>query len=205
LEARGNSGRCAIAVTAAALVVAGCGGGPRQDANEKSGDYRLEVVDASFPAKQKLAKTSQLVIEVRNSGSTTAPDVGVTVNGLSTRRPNPDLADASRPTFVINGKDVKIGGVPDTKEDVPRGCDTAYVNTWACGPLRAGESRTFRFGVTAVSARPYKITYKVSAGLNGKARAVGDSLSGSFAGKVSGAAPATRVADDGHTIVNGSR
>jgi hypothetical protein len=202
LEAR----RRAIAVTAAAaLIGAGCGGGPRQDANEKAGNYRLEVVEASFPAKQKLAKKSDLVIKVRNTGSTTAHDVGVTIDGLSERRANPDLADPNRPTFVINGRAVKIGGVPETKEDVPRGCDTAYVNTWACGPLRGSASRTFKFSVTAVRAGAYKITYRVSAGLNGKAKAVGNDLRGTFTGKVSDAAPATRVADDGHTIVNGSR
>jgi hypothetical protein len=199
---------CAIAVIAAAVVVAGCGGGARQDKNEKAGNFQLEIVDASFPAKQKLAKRSDLVIEVRNTGSATAPDVGMTVNGLTTRRVNPDLADPNRPTFVINGRPVNIGGVPDSKEAVPAGCDTAYVNTWACGPLKAGASRKFKFSVTAVRAGAYKVTYKVSAGLTGKAKAVaaaGKSLGGTFTGKISGAAPATRVADDGHTIVNGSR
>ena len=195
-----------LALAGAAIVtLPGCGGGTRQDAHEPSGTFNVDVARASFPAKQKLAKKSDLVIKVRNTGSTTAPDVGVTIDGLSERRANPDLADPNRPTFVINGRAVKIGGVPETKEDVPRGCDTAYVNTWACGPLRGSASRTFKFSVTAVRAGAYKITYRVSAGLNGKAKTVGNDLRATFTGKVSDAAPATRVADDGHTIVNGSR
>ena len=201
--------RSAIAVCLGTCLFAACGGGnARQDENERAGNFELEVVDASFPAKQKLAKKSNLVIEVRNSGSATAPNVAVTVKGLTERRDNSDLADPERPTFVINGRPVNIGGVPDSKDDAPLGCDTAYVSTWACGPLKAGESRKFKFSVTAVEAGDYDIEYSVAAGLDGKAKAVpasGTELSGNFSGKISDAPPATRVADDGHTIVEGTR
>jgi hypothetical protein len=191
------------------LLLAGCGGNKRQDENERAGNFELEVVKASFPASQKLAKRSDLVIQVRNSGAKTVPDVAVTVNGLYVRKPNPDLADPNRPMFVINGRAKDIGGGPEAKEDVlPEGCDTAYVNTWACGPLKPGRERTFKWNVTAVEAGNYTISYKVSAGLDGKAKAVaasGSSLTGRFSGKISDAAPATRVADDGKTIVRGTR
>ena len=63
---------------------AGCGG-ERQDENEPEGDFAVEVVDAMFPEKQKLAKTSELVITVRNAGDETVPNVAVTVNGLNYR------------------------------------------------------------------------------------------------------------------------
>jgi hypothetical protein len=213
---RGAAGRAgclrngsAIAVCLGALLVAGCGGGnERQDANERAGNYELEVTDARFPSNQKLAKKSNLVIVVRNTGSATAPNVAVTVDGLSERKPDPDLADPTRPTFVINGRPVEVGGVPDTKEDAPPGCDTAYVNTWACGPLKAGDSKRFRFSVTAVKAGPYDIAYEVAAGLDGKAKAVpasGTELSGTFRGEIRDNPPETRVADDGHTIVEGTR
>ena len=191
------------------LLLAGCGGDKRQDENERAGNFELEVVKASFPASQKLAKRSDLVIQVRNSGAKTAPDIAVTVRGLYVRKPNRDLADPNRPVFVINGRAKNVGGVPEAKEDVlPEGCDTAYVNTWACGPLKPGRERTFKWSVTAVDAGKYTISYRVSAGLDGKAKAVaanGSSLTGSFTGKISNAAPATRVADDGKTIVHGTR
>ena len=51
--------------------------------------------------------------------------------------------------------------------------------------------------------------WRVAAGLDGKAKAVapggGPAPSGQFAGTVSDEAPDVRVADDGQTIVNGTR
>jgi hypothetical protein len=178
-----------------------------QDENEPEGNFPLEVVDASFPGDQKLAKRSDLRITVRNAGSETVPNVAVTVNGFSERRDNPQLADPERPTFVINGVPKDIGGLPESKEAAPAGCDTAYVNTWACGPLKAGAERTFRWSVTAVEAGDYRISYRVAAGLDGKARAIPSSgrLAGTFSGAISDKAPDTRVADDGKTVIEGTR
>src|SRR5215217_7471100 len=191
------------------LAVAGCGGGERQDENEASGDFPVEVVKASFPGSQKLAKSSDLVVTVRNAGEKTIPNIGLTVKGFDERKDNPDLADADRPVFAINGVQVKIAGFPEAKDASPRGCDTAFVNTWACGPLKPNEQRTFRWSVTAVQAGPYKVDWRVAAGLDGKAKAVapsgGPAPRGSFAGTISDAAPKVRVADDGKTIVSGTR
>jgi len=104
---------------------------------------------------------------------------------------------------------VKIAGFPEAKDAAPRGCDTAYVNTWACGPLKPNQAKTFRWSVTAVHAGDYKVAWRVAAGLDGKAKAVaqggGPPPSGKFTGTISDAAPNVRVADDGHTIVNGTR
>jgi hypothetical protein len=178
-----------------------------QDENEPEGNFPLEVVDASFPSTQKLAKRSELRITIRNAGSETAPNVAVTVNGFTQRKDNPDLADPNRPVFVINGVQRDIGGLPEAQDAAPRGCETAYVNTWACGPLGPGRERTFRWSVTAVEAGDYDISYKVAAGLDGKARATPSSgrLSGRFTGTVSDEAPESRVADDGRTVVRGTR
>ena len=82
------------------------------------------------------------------------------------------------------------------------------MNTWALGPLAPGKERTFRWTVTAVKAGPYKLTYEVAAGLNGKAKAVnasGQTPRGLFAGTVSGKPPQTRVSDDGTTVIEGTR
>jgi hypothetical protein len=111
--------------------------------------------------------------------------------------------------FALNGVQVKIAGFPEAKDASPRGCDTAFVNTWACGPLKPNEQRTFRWSVTAVQAGPYKVGWRVAAGLDGKAKAVapggGPAPRGQFSGSVSDEAPDVRVADDGHTIVSGTR
>jgi hypothetical protein len=191
------------------IAVAGCGGGERQDENEPEGNFPVEVVRATFPENQKLAKSSDMVVTVRNAGNDTIPNIAVTVNGFDKRKNNPDLADASRPVFALNGVRVEIAGFPEAKDASPRGCDTAFVNTWACGPLKPDQQKSFRWSVTAVQAGAYKIDWRVAAGLDGKAKAVasggGPAPRGQFSGTVSEEAPDVRVADDGHTIVNGTR
>ena len=109
--------------------------------------------------------------------------------------------------FVINGQPKDIGGFPESKDAAPEGGETAYVDTWALGKLPAGEERTFKWSVTAVRGGDYKLDYEVAAGLDGKAKAVGVGGSvprGQFAGTISDAAPNTRVADDGRTILRGT-
>jgi len=166
-------------------------------------------VAAKFPEDQKLAKSSDLVLTVRNAGSKTIPNIAMTVDGFDDRKTDPDLADASRPVFALNGVQVEIAGFPEAKEAAPRGCDTAYVNTWACGPLKPNEQKTFRWSVTAVEAGEFAIDWRVAAGLDGNAKAVaaggGPAPRGSFSGTISDEPPDSRVADDGKTIVNGTR
>jgi hypothetical protein len=191
------------------MAVIGCGGGARQDEDEPEGNFGVEVVDATFPQKQKLAQTSELVITVRNTGKEVVPDLAVTVEGLSFRATQPGLSDPERPRFALNGIQREIGGFPEAKDTSPAGCDTAYVNTWACGPLKPNEQKTFRWSVTAVQAGAFKVAWRVAAGLDGKARAVaaggGPAPRGSFSGTISDEAPDVRVADDGKSIVNGTR
>ena len=180
-----------LPVVSVALLVAGCGGGgPRQDADEESGDYRVQVVEAKFPDKQALAKRSVMRITVKNVDTKTIPNVAVTVKSFDVTKNDPSLADPRRPQFIVNRS--------------PSGGDTAYVGTSALGPLKPGQTRTFLWDVTAVKAGKYNLKYLVAAGLNGKARAVlagGGTPSGRFVGVVSNAAPNTKVADDGKTVV----
>ena len=191
------------------MTLGACGGGERQDANEPEGNFKVEVVKAQFPSKQKLAKRSNLVITVRNAESSKAiPNIALTVRGFSTQLDNKELADPGRPQFVINGVPKEIGTFPESKEAAPEGGETAYVDTWALGPLKAGEQKTFRWNVTAVRPGPYRLRYRVAAGLDGKAKAVGldgRAPAGLFLGTVVDKAPDTRIADDGKTVVEGLR
>ena len=195
--------------SACALSLGACGGGERQDENEPKGDYRVKVVNARFPADQKLAKRSTLVIRVRNAETDkTIPNIAVTLRGLDVKLDNKDLADPKRPVFVINGVPRDIGTFPESKEAAPEGGETAYVDTWALGPLKPGRQKVFRWNVTAVRPGRYRITYRVAAGLDGKAKAVnasGQTPRGLFTGTVSDKAPETRVADDGVTVIEGTR
>ena len=179
-----------ISVACAALFVTGCGSGERQDADEPSGNYQVQVVEAKFPSKQALAKRSVMKITVKNVDDKTIPNVAVTVKSFDQRKNDPSLADPNRPQFIVNTG--------------PRGGETAYVGTSALGPLKPGESKTFKWDVTAVEAGPYDIKYAVSAGLDGKAKAIlagGGTPTGNFKGRISSKAPKAKVADDGTTVV----
>src|SRR3954451_16763497 len=110
----------------AALAIAGCGGGDRQDKNEPSGTYKVDVVSATFPAKQRLAKQEEMVVEVRNTDSKTIPNVAVTGDpGLTYRSERTALADANRPVWIV--------------DDGPKGGTIAYTNTSALGALKPGD------------------------------------------------------------------
>lgn len=182
-----------VALACAAALAAGCGGGgPRQDANEPSGNYKVQVVEAKFPDHQSLAKRSVMRITVKNIDTKTIPNVAVTVKSFDQRKNDPTLADPSRPQFIVNSG--------------PRGGDTTYVGTSALGPLKPGESKTFLWNVTAVVAGPYKLNYAVSAGLNGKAKAVlasGARPVGSFRGRISSKPPQATVGPNGNVIESG--
>ena len=185
------------AVGVLVLALAGCGGGERQDANEPSGTYKLQVVDASFPQKQSIAEASTFKITVRNADTKRVPNVAVT---LETNAPtsggspqafaqsvaDPNLADSSRPVWIL--------------DKGPVGGDTAYTNTWALGALDAGKTQTFEWHVTAVKPGDYTIKYTVSPGLNGKARTEGDNAKGSLDVKIDDKPPSARVGDNGEVI-----
>lgn len=154
-----------VAAVVAASLAAGCGGGQRQDANEPSGAFKVDVVKATFPKQQRLSQTAVMRIVVRNADTRTIPDVAVSVlsddpkggGGFATRSAEPGLADPSRNLWIVDRG--------------PRGGDTAYVSTWALGPLPAGRSRTFEWHVTPVVAGAHTVRWRVAAGLDGKARA----------------------------------
>jgi hypothetical protein len=147
-------------VAVAAVAFAGCGGGTRQDADEPSGTFRLDVVRASFPTKQRLAEPERLVITVRNAGDKDVPDIAVTVSSFTTRSEQAGVADPSRAVWIV--------------DDGPRGGDTAYVSTWALGRLAPGQTRRFVWRVTAVQPGTHTVKWQVAAGLNGKAKAMLD-------------------------------
>ena len=51
----------------------------RQDANEPSGDFPVEVDRPKFPTDQRLAETSDLLLGVKNTGDEQLPDLAVTI------------------------------------------------------------------------------------------------------------------------------
>jgi hypothetical protein len=68
-----------LVIALAAVGVASCGGGERQDANEPEGDFPVQVTSADFPSKQLLAQNHQLTLSVANTGDKEIPDLAVTI------------------------------------------------------------------------------------------------------------------------------
>jgi hypothetical protein len=144
--------------TLAAVGLAGCGDDPRQSADETPGMYRLAIVRASFPARQRLAEPARLVIVVRNEGRATVPNLAVSVDSFGERSDRPDLSDAQRPVWIVDRP--------------PRGSETAYASTWALGPLREGATRRLVWQLTPVRAGTHQVRFRLAAGLTGRAKAL---------------------------------
>jgi len=153
---------CVVAL----LFAVGCGGGPRRDADEPSGDFKVEVVNASFPRVQHIAQTVVLRVRVRNADSrelpvavtieTASPNAAVGASSFGQGSLDPALSDSSRPVWVL--------------ENGPHGGDTAVTNTWFAGRLRPGQSRLMTWRLVAARAGRYTVNYRVSPGLTGKGR-----------------------------------
>ncbi len=139
-----------------------------------------------------------MVVRVRNADSKAAPNVAVTVEtdpakagsgtvAFGQRVDDDRLADPERPVWVV--------------DEGPTGGDSAATNTWSLGRLGAGETKTFTWKVTAVEAGDYTIKYRISPGLNGKAKlASGGRTEGSFKVTIDDKPVPARVDDDGNVV-----
>lgn len=213
----GLNARGALAVTAcaAALPLAACGGSDKQDVDEPSGEFTVEVTRANFPPKQRLAQRTRMVIAVRNTGTEKVPIVAVTLRsgqgssssgsggqgaGLDAfgyRSQQEGLADPTRPIWIVDRGPKQFLG------EGPGGGVTAYVSTWALGSLKPGQTKTFQWYVTPVRPGDYNISWRVSAGLDGKAKAKlrdGGVPRGAFPVKIDRAPEAQKVADNGEVV-----
>jgi hypothetical protein len=182
----------------AAVLVAGCGSGPRQDAGEPGGSYRLEVTGARFPASQSIAQNARMIVRVHNADRKAAPNVAVTVEtdpsqsgggmvAFGQRVADDRLSDPERPVWIVN--------------QGPKGGDSAATNTWALGRLGAGQTKTFIWKVTAVQAGDYTIRYRIAPGITGKAKlAAGGHTDGLFKVRIDDKPVPARVDDNGNIV-----
>ena len=166
----------------ACLALAGCGN-DRQDADEPEGEFALEVVEASFPARQSTAQHATMRIAVRNIDDRDLPNLAVTIDteaegggdttgAFAMSATDPRLADPERPVWIVDRG--------------PSGGDNAATNTWAVGPVFPGQTREIEWRLTAVRPGNYTVNYSVSPGLHGKAvPANGQDTTGSFEVEIS--------------------
>jgi hypothetical protein len=208
-----------IAGVVASLALVACGSSGNQASHEPKGNFKVTVASATFPASQRLAQKTHLVIAVRNTGTKAIPNLAVTIcnvtcaynapkgQGTSAQAfaqdlNQPYLANASRPIWIV---DRPPGPCLYSCTNGGAGAYvTAYSNTWALGhQLAPGHTATFDWGVTAVSAGSHVVAWQVAAGLNGKAKAVlsnGGAPHGTFAVKVSTKPAQSYVNNNGQIV-----
>lgn len=186
-----------LALLVVVPLLAGCGGGQRQDADEPEGEFNVEVVDAAFPRRQHIAEPVELRMRVRNADDQTLDNVAVTVEtrprrgtapaAFGQRSLNPRLADSERPVWVL--------------AEGPLGGDVASTNTWSAGRLGPGESRELVWKLVASRAGRFTLGYRVSPGLTGKARAAqGGRATGAFTVTIADAPVPARVGPGGEVV-----
>lgn len=207
-----------MAGLAAALALAGCGSGSRQDVNEPTGKFPVQVTSATFPSSQRLAQHTHLVLSVRNAGNKTIPDVAVSICNTTCGYPAPvgegtsvsafaqylnmpGVASHSRPVWVVERPPgacryscLNGGGGADVSADS---------NTWQAGPLKPGATATFDWGLTAVASGHFVVAWEIAAGIYGKAKAVlanGSAPQGTFAVNIAHAPGQSYVNDAGRVV-----
>jgi hypothetical protein len=200
--------RLTAALVLASLLAGGCGSGARQDAREPAASFTLAVDRAAFPAKQSIARPASMELVVRNTSPRTAPNIAVTVDSFYYTSHFPELASNKRPIWVVEKGPGAIPSRPVESEAIspPGGGQTAYVNTWALGPLAPGSSRTFRWEVVPVEPGLHTVDYRVAAGLGGKAKAElpsGGPVAGHFGVAIASVPPARHVNPNTGQVVPG--
>jgi hypothetical protein len=194
-----------VALAAAAVPLAGCGGGSQATAGESARSFDVKVAVASFPAKQSVATPARLRITVQNTGDRTIPVVAVTVDSFNYASNYVGLAANKRPVWAIEQGPGQPAKPPVETQEVstPGGGQTSYVNTWALGALSPHHQTTFVWRVVPVKSGSYTVHYSVAAGLAGKAKAQlasGAPASGQFAVQIAGAPAITHVEPNGKVV-----
>ncbi len=180
--------------------VAACGG-TRQDANEPSGNFPVQIVSADFPSKQQLAQNTNLTLAVANSGDKTIPNLAITIFTASNENPSADETNPTGTTgtgatattddlptvqgsFSVRSEQEGLAipfrpvwiletGYPKLEgQTASAGAEAAQTNTYAFGSLPAHQTKRIVWNVTPVQGGTYTVHYRVAAGLEGKARAV---------------------------------
>ena len=184
-------------VLVAGLALTACGG-TRQDADEPSGTFKVQVVSAYFPRVQHIAQSVVMRVRVRNADTRSLP-VAVTVQtapsgsglaavGFGQTSDNTQESDTARPVWVL--------------DKGPLGAGTADTNVWSAGTLAPGATKELTWRLVAAKAGSYTIDYRVFPGLTGKARAAAGRTAGRFRVTISDK-PVPATVDGNGEVVRG--
>ncbi len=200
----------ALAVAASvALLAGGCGGGKEQGQDEVAHTYEIEPIDLTFKPEQAVGKPALMRFEVRNVDSKTIPNIAVTLDSFYYTEKYPELAANKRPVWVVEQGPGTPPQAPVQSQAVspPGGGQTAYVNTWALGPLKPKQTKVFEWHVIPVKSGIHFVDFIISAGLTGKVKAVtpqGNQLKGKFRSEIAPAPPSRHVDPSTGRVVPGA-
>ena len=198
----------ALAGVALATGASACSGSGETDQfpNDRPGEYTVEVTSATFPAVQRVARTYDMVLTVRNVGDEAVPDINVSVDlpgrdstlAFAYRTPQAGVAAPQRPVWVIEEGYPKLAGT------VGRGgAGTSSRRTFQFGTVPPGQSAKMVWRVTAVQPGPMEVSWVVDAGLAPDVQAVdrsGQVPEGLFRVRVNNQPRLTRVNDNGEVV-----
>ncbi|MCB0870097.1 MAG: hypothetical protein KDB52_04620 [Solirubrobacterales bacterium] len=197
-----------LGTLSAALFAAGCGGGDDggQFSNQATGEFPVEVIDATFEPVQTIAETYDLTIAVRNSGDQTIPAINAVINlpGLGSTLAfaygdkQQGLAMNQRPVWVVEEGWPKLAGTTGRG-----GATTADRRTFEFGELKAGDTANMVWRVVAVRPGRYELAYQIGAGLGPDTIAVdasGNPPRGLLPVRISDFARLTEVNEKGQVV-----
>jgi hypothetical protein len=198
-----------LAAVAVAAMLAACGG--TSSDKEAAGDYEVGVTAASFPSLQRLGQTSLLKLSFKNEGEDAVPNLVVYFSlageqGATASLPfgiheqQVGLANPTRPVWVLAEHFPKLAG---TEAGENGGSTTSSPKTFSFGPLKAGETTSAVWKLSAVRQGKYTLRYQVNPGLSGVGRAKtasGVAPGGTFVTEVSAELPETEVNDAGEIV-----
>jgi len=197
-------------IAALSLFLVACGDEESSSgANETAGAYRVKVVTAEFPAKQRLGETTLLRLGVRNTGKEALQSLTVTISvggeegrasalPFGYRDPSPEIAQPDRPVWALAAGYPKLNGSSERA-----GAETSSPKTFAFGPLEPGATIEAVWKLSAVRTGDYEIHYGIGGGLGGAAKAEaspGTQAGGSFTTTITEATPDTVVTDSGEVV-----
>jgi len=194
-----------VLALASAITIAACGTTGQTPTSTRGLDTYTVKVRESFPSDQRLSETSQLVVDVTNTGTATLPNVAVTLTDVrhpEGRRPPgetrlassdsapPLLTDGSEPIWTIHRAPGPCGR--NCQNLGPGPTTASSTRTWALGHLKPGKTMKFDWHVSAVQAGSFTISYSVAADVAAGVKTLlanGAPATGEFTVKISGSKP----------------
>lgn len=195
-----------LGALAIAPLAAGCGGSDPQFADQPTGEFPVEVIDAELKPSQTVAETYFMRVTVKNTGDRTIPALNTEIDlpgmGSTLAFAYADeqigLAMDQRPVWVVEE------GWPKRADQAGRGGTTnANKLTYEFGRLEPGETVEMVWRLVAVRPGNYRLRYTVSAGLGPDTTAVdrqGEVPSGVLPVRITDFARLTRINRKGQVV-----